>query len=113
MKNAIVTRDSLQAMLDKEDPEFVARVVGRALVAIFDNQTREEKSANVAAQDNGIGFSGADARTGCLGAKSFIKNKTLLDWQVAQWTKRGKNGYSRLTKYTKQLNTIALRKQGA
>lgn len=108
--NQIVTRQSLQAMLDNDNPEYVARVVGRALVAIFNNQTTDEKSGNTTEVDNGIGFSGADARTGSLGAKSYMKNKTLLDWQVAQWTRRGKNGYSRLTKYAKQLNTIALRK---
>ena len=107
---AIVTRESLQKMLSNSNQEFVARVVGRALVAIFNNQTDGEKSANVTDNLNGIGFSGADARTGSLGAKSFLKNKTLLDWQVAQWTKPGRNGYARLTKYAKQLNYIAERK---
>lgn len=107
---AIVTRESLQKMLDNDNPEYVTIVVGRALVAIFNNQTDAEKSANTTDVDNGIGFSGADARSGTLTAKTFLKNKTLLDWQVAQWTKRGKNGFSRLTKYAKQLNAIAERK---
>lgn len=108
----IVTRDSLQAMLDEQDPQYVARVVGRALVAIFEYQTSAERCGNTTDVANGVGFSGADARAGSLGAKCFIKHRTLLDWQVAQWTRRGKNGYSRLTKYAKQLNTIAVSRRG-
>lgn len=104
---AIVTRDTLQQMLDSADPNYVTLVVGRALVAIMSNQTESERTTNSTDVDNGIGFSGADARSGTLGAKSYIKRKTLQDWQVQQWTRRGKNGYSRLTKYAKQLNTIA------
>jgi hypothetical protein len=103
----IVTRESLQAMLDNQDPEYVKRVVGRALVAIFNNQTEDEKTVNNTEVNNGIGFSGADARSGTLTAKTFLKQKTLNDWQVQNWTKRGKNGFSRLTKYSKQLNAIA------
>lgn len=103
----IVTRQSLQLMLDSNDPEYVKRVVGRALVAIFNNQTESEKTGNTTEEFNGIGFSGADARSGALTAKTFLKRKTLEDWQVERWTRRGKNGFSRLTKYAKQLNHIA------
>ena len=107
---AIVTRESLQAMLDKEDQQYVTLVVGRALVALFQNQTESEKAGNSTEVDNGIGFSGADARSGTLTAKTFLKRKTLEAWQVERWTKPSKNGYARLTKYAKQLNTIAERK---
>lgn len=107
---AIVTRESLQAMLDKDDEKYVTLVVGRALVALFQNQTESEKAGNTTDIDNGIGFSGADARSGTLTAKTFLKRKTLESWQVERWTKPSKNGYARLTKYAKQLNTIAERK---
>lgn len=103
----LVTRESLQAMLESDNPEYVTRVVGRALVAIFNNQTDSEKSDNATEDQNGIGFSGADARSGTLTAKTYLKRKTLEDWQVERWTRRGKNGYSRITKYAKQLNQIA------
>jgi len=104
---SIVTRQSLQVMLDSNDPEYVKKVVGRALVAIFNNQTESEKASDQTVEENGIGFSGADARSGTLTAKTFLKRKTLENWQVDRWTKRGKNGFSRLTKYARQLNSIA------
>lgn len=109
---AIVTRDSLQQMLDSQNTEFVTRVVGRALVALMHRQTAHEVAGNSTDVENGVGFSGADARSGTLTAKSFLKNRTLLDWQVARWTKKGKNGYARLCKYAKQLDEIAQAKAG-
>lgn len=109
---AIVTRESLQNLLDREDHEFVAKVVGRALVSLMQNQTEAEKMSNATSVDNGIGFTGADAYSATLTAKSFMKKGTLADWQVAKWTKKGKSGFSRLTKYHRQLNEIALAKRG-
>ena len=103
----IVTRTSLQAMLNNDSPEYVAQVIGRALVILFKNQTRDEQSMNATNQDNGIGFTGADAHSGSITAKYYIKHKTLMDWQVARWLKHGTRGYSRLAKYHKQLNMAA------
>lgn len=108
--NAIVTRESLSKMLEK-DP---VKVVGRALVALFKaGQTEAERAANVTEVWNGVGFSGADARSASLTAKYFIKHGTLLDWQVANWTKPARNGFPRLCKYAKQLNAIAEAKRVA
>ena len=101
---ATVTRESLQAMLDNPNEKYVAQVIGRALVVLFKNQTRDEQSMNATNQDNGIGFTGADAHSGSITAKYFIKHKTLLDWQVARWTKPAASGFARLAKYHKQLN---------
>lgn len=107
---AIVTRQSLQDLLNRDNREFVMHVVGRALVVLFNNQTESEKCSDATEQDNGIGFSGADARSGTLTAKSYIKNGRLQDWQVDRWLKPGSNGYARLTKYAKQLNEAAIAK---
>lgn len=101
---ATVTRKSLQTMLDNPNQKYVAAVIGRALVVLFNNQTRDEQSMNATNKDNGIGFTGADAHSGSITAKYYIKHKTLMDWQIARWTKRGTRGYSRLAKYHKQLN---------
>lgn len=106
---AKVTRKSLQAMLDNNNPEYVAAVIGRALVVLFNNQTRDEKSMNATNQDNGIGFTGADAHSGSITAKYFIKHHSLMDWQVDRWTKPAASGYARLAKYHKQLNEAANR----
>lgn len=104
----IVTRDTLQQMLDQaQTHEARARIVGRALVALFARQTAGEQAANTTDNWNTVGFSGADGRSGSLTAKSFLKHGTLLDWQVDRWTKKGVNGYSRLCKYHRQLNEIA------
>jgi hypothetical protein len=103
----IVTRQSLRILVASDDRAFVTRVVGRALVAIFQRQTADEKSSNSTRLNNTVGFSGADARTGTLSAKFFIKNGTLQDWALDRWLKVGDTGYPRICKYARQLNEIA------
>ena len=108
----IVTRDSIQTMLNSKDDVYVMNVVGRALAAIFKYQTEEEKNTNNTKENNGVGFAGCDAHSGSLTAKSYMKHKCLTTWQVEKWTKISeKTGYARLCKYHTQLNTIALLKQ--
>ena len=104
----LVTRDSLIDLLNSKNQE---QVIGRALVAIFSNQTDGEKSANVTAVDNGIGFTGADAHSGSISAKSFIRYGKLLPWVIEMWTKPNAKGIPRIAKYHAQLNTIALGKR--
>ena len=106
----IVTRDTIATMLRNPNRRYVEAVVGRALVALLQRQTEDEQRSNDTHVHNSIGFSGADARSGSLTAKSFIKNGGLVDWQLDKWTKLAKNGYPRLAKYAKQLNEIALEK---
>ena len=110
MTKHIVTRESLQSMLDQASPEKRAAIIGRALLVVFRNQTETEQSANTTNVDNGIGFTGADARSGTLTAKYFMKHQTLADWQVERWMKPGKAGFARLTKYWKQLDAAAQQK---
>lgn len=114
MATAIVTRESIQSYLDNPEKTFEekAAYVGRALVVLFDRQTAGEKVTNATNMDNGIGFTGADGRSGALTAKSFLKNKTLQDWQLDKWLKKGKSGFSRIAKYHSQLNEAALKKAG-
>lgn len=107
----IVTHDSLKAMLQNPNRKYVEAVVGRALVALLQRQTADEQRANDTRVWNAVGFSGADARSGTITAKTFIGRGALLDWQLARWTKPAKNGYPRLCKYAKQLNEIALEKR--
>lgn len=107
----IVTCESLQQLIDSASPEKQARIVGRALVALFNRQTASEQSNNSTAEYNNIGFSGADGRSGTLTAKYFMKHGKLLDWQIDRWLKPQRNGFARICKYTKQLNEIAQLKQ--
>ncbi len=105
-----VTRESIEELLnDVRGHEFVQHVVGRALVAIFRLQTDSEANSNTTNEWNSVGFAQSDARSGSLTAKSYLKNKSLLDWQVAQWT-RDFRGRPRLCKYHKQLNEVAVSK---
>jgi hypothetical protein len=106
----IVTRDTIARMLDNPNRKYVEAVIGRALLALLDRQTADEKACADTREWNAVGFSGADARSGTLTAKFYAKHGCLLEWQVKKWTKPAKNGYPRLAKYAKQLNEIALEK---
>jgi hypothetical protein len=105
---AIVTRQSLQAMLDQADEQRRQQIIGRALVVLFERQTEAEKQTNDTKEDNGVGFAGCDAKSGTLTAKYFLKHRALLDWQVEKWLKRGSNGFYRICKYAGQLNEAAV-----
>lgn len=108
MDTIIVSKDSLQALLD--GPNKV-HVVGRALVVLFHRQTESEKQENTTKVNNAVGFTGADGRSGAITAKTYIKRGTLQDWQVERWTKKNPKGYSRLSKYWAQLNEAAVAKR--
>lgn len=103
----IVTKEWLAARIAADQ---TGHVVGRALVAIFNNQTREERYDNVTKHNNGIGFTGPDARAGCIVAKYFLKHGHLEPWQINIWTKPDKRGLPRIVKYADQLNQIATNK---
>lgn len=110
----LVTKDTLKNMCDVEKwgHEYVERVVGRALWALFERQTAAERSLNVTNNENGIGFSGADAHSGSITAKYWKKWGNLGyakgdKWRLEKWTTSGRNGYPRICKYAKQLNEIA------
>lgn len=104
---AIVTKEYLLKQLEI-DP---VKLVGRALVAIFNYQTSQEKDGNSTVIKNGQGFTQGDARIGSLGAKYYLKHKTLEPWQLKVWTSLNKKGQPRIVKYADQLNTIAIRKK--
>ena len=110
MSRAIVTRDSLAAMLRNPNRAYVETVIGRALSALLERQTADERASNDTRINNSIGFSGADAKSGTLTAKSWLKRRHLEDWQIEKWTRPARNGYPRLCKYVAQLNEIAERK---
>lgn len=108
-KNAIVTKASMIQMLADANEAKTIQIIGRALWAIFEFQTRDEQTTNSTRLWNDVGFSSADARSGSLTAKYWKKHGTLLDWQVGRWT-RNFRGAPRITKYHRQLNEIALAK---
>ncbi len=102
----LVTREGLQGLVTRGD-EVAMHAIGRALVALFERQTKAEKEMNDTRVWNTVGFSGADARSGSITAKFYIKHKRLEDWQMAKWLKPGRNGFARITKYWRQLDEVA------
>lgn len=83
------------------------KAIGRALVALNNRQTHLEQSAQATLLDNGIGFSGADARIGTSMAQFFVKFGYLSAKQIAFWRKPNKRGTPRIVKYSGQLLEVA------
>jgi len=102
---AIVTKQSLAAMLQDEVKR--EHVIGRALVRLLERQTRNEQAANVTNDHNHCGFNSADAKSGSITAKYYIKHKKLESWMVERWMKPS-HGYPRICRYSRQLNEIAI-----
>ena len=102
-----VTKASLTDMIMTASDEKRAHVIGRACVALFKYQTAAEQATNDTRLDNGEGFTSADALSGSLTAKYYLKHKTLQSWQVDRWTKLNKRGDMRIAKYWAQLARAA------
>ena len=107
----IITPKILTEMILNASPEKRIHIVGRALVGLFQRQTEDERANNSVAHDNGRGFMSCDSIGGSLTAKSYIKRRTLQDWQVEKWTRLGSNGLPILAKYARQLNEISNEKK--
>jgi len=105
--DAKVTRDSLQALIDNGNEAKRIAIVGRALVHIWHRQTVSEKNSDSTTEANGVGFAGCDARTGSVSAKVYNNTGQMKDWVLEKWLKKNTKGFSRITKYHRQLNEIA------
>lgn len=102
-----VTKEWLAAKI-KENP---TRVIGRALLAIYKNQTQNEQSASSTIVRNGIGFCKPDARVGGIGARMYQATTHIDQWCIDVWMKPARDGYPRICKYADQLNAIAEEKK--
>lgn len=115
----LVTRESLARMIREaqaaNDQAKLHKIVGRALVRLFERQTQEEKRRNDTEVNNTVGFAGSDGRQGSIAAKTFLKNGKLEQFQLDAWLApwRG-TGFPKICKYARQLNDVAvrLREQG-
>lgn len=103
----MLTRDQLADMIRNADNETKTRIVGRALVVLFERQTMVEQQAHATTVSNNIGFAGCDARSGTLSAKAFLKNHTIQWRFVERWIKADKHGRPYICKYHKQLAEAA------
>jgi hypothetical protein len=104
----LVTKETLQQMIQlAANRAEQKKIVGRALVALYQRQTPSEQSSETTKDSNSIGFSSADADVGSRCAKYFLQHQTLLDWMYGVWMQAGKGGYPRICRYSRQLNEIA------
>lgn len=106
-KTYLVTRDTIRSLLSNPDRRIVEATIGRALVVLLNKQTESEAAVNETQLHNMVGFTGADAKSGSITAKTWLKRGCLEDWQIERWTRVGKSGYPRLAKYWKQLDNAA------
>lgn len=89
------TKDEIKSLLEKD-----AKFVGRAIVKLFEKQTRGEQDSDQTMEDNGVGFNGFDAEILSNFAKFFMKTGFLTKKQLAIARKK-------VIKYAKQLTMIA------
>lgn len=89
------------------------RAVARALVVLNERQTATERSAESTINDNGVGFTPADARMGTSMAQFYTRFGRLSEKQLAYWRKPNVRGVPRICKYAGQLLEIAEQKARA
>jgi hypothetical protein len=95
------TEQQIKDLLTPETNKDYARAVTRAIVAIYNNQTLDEKSCEHTIQKNGIGFSAGDSHLGSYMAKFAIKSKKSISGKFLVKAQK------MAIKYRKQLLTIA------
>lgn len=76
----------------------------RAILAIYDRQTEEEKVSEATLKHNGIGFNGVDAKLLSSYAKQ-LKISGMLSFKQRAWARK------KILKYVGQLQTIAKEKE--
>lgn len=110
MTETIITREKLENLIT--GPRAM-EAIGRALVGLYNRQTADEQELETTSHDNGVGFTGVDGKIGASMAKFYIRTGVLSQKQIAFWQKRDRRGITRLGKYHRQLNEIAVEKQGS
>lgn len=95
-------RSEFNALIQRED-EVGMHAIGRALVHLFNRQTKDEKDVDSTRHNNNRGFTSGDARRGSLTAKYYLKHRMLQDWQMKYWLTRDRRDTTRLGKYYGQI----------
>lgn len=89
------TKEAIQELLLKND-----RAVERGVLAVYRNQMEDEKASKATKINNGIGFTGADARTMSYYAQLIERGMRLRPEKLADARRR-------MMKYWKQLQRAA------
>jgi hypothetical protein len=86
------------------------KAVARAVVVLNERQTAAEQASEFTINNNGVGFTPADAAMGTSMAKFFLRNGYLSPKQLEYWRKPNVRGVPRICKYAGQLLDIAITK---
>lgn len=100
----LTREDTIRLILDRD------KAVCRALVHLYNRQTRDEQISENTRYHNERGFTPADARMGTSMAEFYMRNGYLSSKQVAYWRRPNKKGVPRLAKYWRQLSEEAQKK---
>ena len=92
---SVWTKEEIKDLLVRND-----KAVCKAVVAIWNKQTEDEKIVDATREHNGIGFNGADATFMSSLAKQFVDRGFLTPRQITYARKK-------IMKYSGQLEKIA------
>jgi hypothetical protein len=87
------TKDEITALLNRNP-----KAVIHGLVAIYNNQTLDEKDDQATKHHNGIGFNGPDSRILSSIAEQYVSKKYISPKQMTLVTERIKKYAGQLTK---------------
>ena len=100
--------ESIRHLLRSND-----RAVARALVALNERQTQDEKNDECTRHSNGRGFRPCHAKMGTSMAEFYLKYGRLSDRQIQYWRHFQKDGKMRIEIYAGQLLEAANEKRAA
>lgn len=99
------TKAWMAEFIATKSPDEVARLVGHVLSEIYARQTHGEQATGSTKENNSVGFTWFDAKSGSQDAKAFEEYGTLAKWRVDRWLRHGgKVGTPRICKYHGQLS---------
>lgn len=103
------SKEYIIGILSRKDA--VGRIaVERALVHLYNRQTKDEKQSRSVRRENGIGFTPADAQFMSSCAVHVINGRHMSEKQMYLLQKPNAKGVPRIAKYWRQLQEEALKK---
>ena len=105
----IVTKSWIVQYIKEKPAELAKAMVGRALWRLWRRQTADEQQDKRTKHRNARGFNAFDAVPGSYAGQYYAKHGTITNQMFKEWTApRGRGGYPKICRYTRQLNEIAL-----
>jgi|GEM_PF-3118234 hypothetical protein len=98
----MLTKNEIVKLLETND-----KAIARALIVLYNNQTKIEQMSQTTINRNGEGFRPCHSRMGCSMAEFYQKRGFLSPKQIAYWRVKDKNGDMRLAIYWRQLAEAA------